>query len=207
MLFAALANEDKKNQSSSTTKGKLASSASAGPTSGPKSKATKKAQYTAMAMTSGKRGLSTRLLSSLGGSKHHTDHSRTVPSEALPENENTPYNRIPQFMRNSLQLATRRKNQTTPPIVPSAGGEEEDSKSGQASALGRRRMGIADIDPYQLLRLSESVGGFSEEDAQKQQQQQTADAAIVDAGAKSPVPRRKDSKTRARPTWGKSPKV
>jgi hypothetical protein len=211
MLFSALAEEAKAGGGgglSSSTKGQRP--AAPPPSSTPsRTKATKEAQYTAMMARGKKRSAATRALANSisGAGQLHAPPTPppprgTTPAEATTaQNEETPYHRIPQFMRNSLQLATRRKNQATAPPPGSTTEESTDAQS-QAQALGRRRMGIADIDPYQLLRLSESVGGFTEE------AQAASESSQYASSATSPVPpKRKDSKTRNRPTWGKSHKV
>jgi hypothetical protein len=208
MLFSALAEEAKAGGgglSSSTIKGQLLASPPSSSTPS-RTKATKEAQYTAMMARGKKRSGATRALANSisGAGKLHAP-TRGTPAEATTaQNEETPYHRIPQFMRNSLQLATRRKNQATAP--PPGPIEEPTDAQSQAQALGRRRMGIADIDPYQLLRLSESVGGFTEETQLLPAASESSQYAS--STTTSPVPpKRKDSKTRNRPTWGKSHKV
>jgi hypothetical protein len=86
--------------------------------------------------------------------------------------------------------------------------QQEEGRNASQLALGRR-MGIADIDPYQLLRLSESVGGFSEEEVNHthhHQQQQRCHQAAVDLKSSPSVAKRKE-RTLNRLAWGKFHKV
>jgi len=69
--------------------------------------------------------------------------------------------------------------------------------------LGRRRMGIADIDPYQLQLLSESVGGFVEEPVQNQLPP-PASLSTVSSGRKESKGRNKESKGRNKESKGRN---
>lgn len=118
-----------------------------------------------------------------------TTTSTTAPKEGRPRTNSgsaacSGYSSIPEGMRSSLPLATRRKKSPTRATsADSRLGEKVERVDGEvqigggdwavktSAALGRR-MGIADIDPYQLLRLSESVGGFTEEEEPEATQDQ-----------------------------------
>lgn len=109
--------------------------------------------------------------------KEDSKNRKNVQLEA--DEPDSPYSRVPKFMRTSMSIAAR--NRMT---------SERDEPRTQV--LGRRRMGIADIDPYQLQRLSETVGGFNEEEA------------ATSSTAKSPRAKRKDSKAKRLSTKTKS---
>jgi hypothetical protein len=215
------------------TNKKLSSSGPKVKTSTSKSSSKKEKDRYATSSRGDKAGLrsggSALVLGSAGGPKAHSSNT-TTPATSDCSNGDTPYHRIPAFMRNSLTrrkaLATATPITVTFPIPPP---ESQTDTADLGGALGRRRMGIADIDAYQLLRLSESVpGGFSSEEEEPSLVLSRCRSASVDNGNNcSPVvsntsnnsnsnsttississpstAKRKDSKTR---TWGKSHKV
>jgi len=141
--------------------------------------------------------------------------SLTAPTKGRPRTNSgsaacSDYSSIPEAMRSSVPLPTRRKKPPTRAISADSQLEVEreidaevqidggDRAVKTPAALGRR-MGIADIDPYQLLRLSESVGGFTEEEEPEATQDQPPQPQQSFDGSRST----RKEKTLNRFAWGK----
>lgn len=142
--------------------------------------------------------------------------SLTAPKKGRPRTNSgsaacSDYSSIPEAMRSSVPLPTRRKKPPTRAISADSQLEVEreidaevqiggGDRAVKTPALGRR-MGIADIDPYQLLRLSESVGGFTEEEEPEATQDQPSHPQRQQSFDGSRSTRKE--KTLNRLAWGK----